>query len=87
MEQKIIITLPNGDQLAAEECPHNNGGQIAIGVVHEGIWIQDLAVVETKPDENGNYTEDMYRVFVYADSYDEGYTEMIEIPRVPSDAL
>ena len=84
MDQKIIIDLPNGDKLVAEECPHT-GGQIAIGIMRDNMWIQDLAVVETEGTEN--YTEDKFNVYVYGSEYDECYTERFEINRVPSDAL
>lgn len=84
-EQKIIIDLPDGDQLVAEECPHN-GGQIAVGIVHDEVWIQDLAVIETD-DNDGEYVKDKFNVYVYGSEYDECYTESFNIDRVPSDAL
>ena len=84
-EQKIIIDLPNGDQLSAEICPHD-GGQIAVGIVHDGLWIQDLAVVETN-NKDGKYVEDEYNVYVYGNEYDESYTECFGVKRVPNDAL
>ena len=83
---KITIDLPNGDQLVAEKCMHP-GGQIAIGIVHDGRWIQDLAVVETKTEDNNPYVEDKFNVYVYENEYDECYTERFEINRIPSDAL
>ena len=85
MSQKIIIDLPNGDQLTAEECPHN-GGQIAVGIIRNGVWIQDLAVIETNVDDS-KYVEDKYNVYVYENEYDESYTKCFNINRVPSDAL
>lgn len=84
-ENKIIINLPNGDKLCAEECPHE-GEQIAIGIIHDGVWIQDLAVVETD-NKNGQYVEDKFNVYVYGSEYDECYTESFNIDRVPNSAL
>ena len=83
--QKILINLPNGDQLAAEECVYD-GGQIAIGIVRDGSWVQDLVVVETKNDE-GKYVEDKYDIYLYEDEYDECYTNKVEVNRAPSNAL
>lgn len=78
--QKIIIDLPNGDKLVAEEEPFD-GGQIAIGIVNEaGAWIQDLVVVETKK-------EDQYDVYVFGNENDESFTETFTVNRIPSDAI
>lgn len=79
-EEKIEIKLPNGDSLVAEKCPHE-GGQIAVGIVHDGVWIQDLAVVETAKTNN------TYGIYVYADEYSEGYTDKYYVKRVPDSAL
>ena len=84
-EEQLVIKLPNGDSLVAEVCPHE-GGQIAVGIVHNGTWIQDLAVVETEND-NGEYVEDKYNVYVYRNEYDECYTDRFNISRVPNNAL
>jgi len=84
-EERITIQLPNGDSLVAEVCPHE-GGQIAVGIVKDNIWIQDLAVIETA-EENDKYIEDKFNVYVYGSEYDEFYTEYFEISRVPNDAL
>ena len=86
-EQKIVIDLPNGDKLVAEDCTFTNGGQIAIGVVHNDIWIQDLAVVETKTTDEGEYIENKFNVYVYGDEFDENYTDKTEIDRTPDSAL
>lgn len=83
--KKIVFDLPNGDQLVAEECPYN-GAQIAIGIVYNGTWIQDLAVIESE-NNDGEYVEDKFNVYVYGSEYDECYTECFNIARVPSDAL
>ena len=84
-EERIVIKLPNGDSLVAETCPHA-GGQIAVGIVHDGVWIQDLAVVETD-NNNEEYVENKFNVYVYGSEYDECYTECFNIDRVPSDAI
>lgn len=84
-EERITIKLPNGDSLVAETCPHE-GGQIAVGIMHDDIWIQDLAVIETDNKE-GKYIKDKFNVYVYGNEYDECYTECFSVDRVPSDAL
>ena len=84
-EQKIVIDLPNGDQLSAEVCPHD-GGQIAVGIIHDGVWIQDLAVVETD-NKDGKYVEDKYNIYVYGSEWDECYTECFNVDRKSSNAL
>ena len=84
-EERITIQLPNGDSLVAEVCPHE-GGQIAVGIVHDDVWIQDLAVIETS-EEDGKYVEDKFNVYVYGSEWDKCYTECFEVPRVPNDAL
>lgn len=85
-DQKIIINLPNGDQLVAEECVSDTA-MIAIGVMHEGVWIQDLALVETAHDDKFEHVDDKFFVYTYGDEYSEDYTQKIEVNRVPSDAL
>lgn len=84
-ESRIVINLPNGDSLVAEACPYN-GGQIAIGIVRDEMWVQDLAVVETD-NEDGKYVEDKYKVYVYGSEYDECFTDRFDINRTKSDAL
>ena len=84
-EERITIQLPNGDSLVAEVCPHE-GGQIAVGIVRDDVWLQDLAVVETS-EKDGKYIEDKFNVYVYGSEYDECYTECFEITRIPNDAL
>lgn len=84
-EERIVINLPNGDQLVAESCPYN-GAQIAVGIVSDDVWIQDLAVIETA-NKHGQYTKDKFNVYVYGSEYDECYTECFDIDRVPSNAL
>ena len=84
-EERITIKLPNGDNLVAEICPHD-GGQIAVGIVHDDTWIQDLAVIETD-NKDGEYVEDKFNVYVYGSEYDECDTECYSISRVPNDAL
>ena len=83
---KIIIDLPNGDQMVAEKCEHA-GGQIAIGIMHDGCWVQDLTVVETAIDEHSKYAEDKFNVYVFGNEYNEDYTECFEIDRTLSNAL
>lgn len=85
-EQKIIIDLPNGDQLVAEECKGETS-MIAIGIMRNGIWLQDLSLVETAYDENFDYVKDKFYVYAYTDEYSEDYTHKFEVNRVPSDAL
>ena len=84
-EEKITIRLPNGDSLVAETCPYG-GGQIAVGLIRDGTWFQDLAVIETA-NEDGEYIKDKFNVYVYTNEYDEGYTECFHINRVPDSAL
>ena len=82
---RFQIKLPNGDFLTAEECPYL-GGQIAVGIVRDDIWVQDLAVIETA-NKDGTYVEDKFDVYVFGNEYDESYTECFEINRVPNNAL
>ena len=84
-ENKISIKLPNGDSLVAEICPYD-GGQIAVGILHDDVWIQDLAVVETD-SKDGKYIENKFNVYVFGNEYEEGYTECFGINRIPSDSL
>lgn len=86
VEQKIILDLPNGDQLVAEEQLMETQ-MIAIGIVRNGVWIQDLATVETAYDENFDYVEDKFNVYTYGDEYSEDYTDKVTVNRVPNDAL
>ena len=60
---------------------------IAIGIVHDGVWIQDLALVETAYDENFEYVEDKFNIYTYEDEYSEDYTNKVTVNRIPSDAL
>ena len=84
---KIILELQNGDKLVAEDCTFTDGGQIAVGIIHDDVWIQDLAVIETKCDDNGDYEPDKFNVYVYGNEYQEDFTDKYEINRVPSNAL
>ena len=84
-ENKIVINLPSGDQLVAEVCPHD-GGQIAVGIVSNGSWIQDLAVIETD-SKNGKYIQNKFNIYVYGSEYDESYTECYNVSRIQDDAL
>lgn len=83
--KRISIELPNGDSLVAEICPRA-GGQIAIGIVRDDAWVQDLAIVETD-SKDGKYIEDKFNVYVYGNEYDESYTESFGISRYQNDAL
>ena len=85
-EQRIILNLPNGDQLVAEE-EIMETQMIAIGIMRDGVWIQDLALVETAYDENFDYVEDKFNIYTYADEYSEDYTDKITVNRVPSNVL
>lgn len=78
-QERIAIQLPNGDSLVAEVCPRE-GGQIAVGIMKDDIWIQDLVVVETA-DKDGEYIKDKYNVYVYGNENDECYSEHYEISR------
>lgn len=82
----IMIKLPTGDSLVAEECPSDEG-QIAVGIMRDDVWIQDLAVIECSHDREGKYVEDKFNVYVYGNEYDENYTECFEVTRMPNDAL
>lgn len=84
-EQRIEINLPNGDILVAESCPYS-GGQIAVGIIHDDVWIQDLAVVETA-NKDGKYAENKFTVYVYGSEYDECYTECFDIDRISESEL
>ena len=85
---KIVLELPNGDKLVAEDGTFTGGDQIAVGIINkEGAWIQDLAVIETKCDDNGDYVPDKFNVYVFGDEDYTDYTDKFEINRIPSDAL
>ena len=85
--QKIVIDLPSGDQLVAEECPYADGPQIAVGIVRDGIWLQDLVLVESKLDEDFKPVDDKFSVYLYEDEDIEDYTCKTEISRVQDNAL
>lgn len=84
MKQKIVIELRNGLKLiAAQSNDPNYKNEIAIGVMKNGVWYQDLAIVRSryKTDAIGTtrYAENEFEVLVYADKNDEDYTDSFPI--------
>lgn len=83
--QKIVITLPSGYQLVAEQ---NNDplfkNEIYIGILGpDGVWYQDLAIVRNgyKYSRNNRpvWEEDEFEVLVFGNENCEDYTEEFKI--------
>ena len=75
-QQKIIIELQNGLQLAVEQNRDPNfSKEIYVGVIKDNVWYQDLAIVRPAGDQN----DDAFEVLVYADKDSEDYTDQFRI--------
>lgn len=83
--QKIIIDLPNGMKLVAEQNNNPNfKNEIFIGVMKDdGVWYQDLAIVRNSYYYNKNgevvWADDRFNVLVYADKDDKDFTDYFAI--------
>ena len=75
-QQKIIIELQNGLQLAVEQNQDPNfSKEIYVGVIKDNVWYQDLAIVRSVADQN----DAEFEVLVYADKDSEDYTDQFRI--------
>lgn len=75
-QQKIIIELQNGLQLAVEQNQDPNfSKEIYVGVIKDNVWYQDLAIVRSVADQS----DAEFEVLVYADKDSEDYIDQFRI--------
>lgn len=84
MGNRIVIHLPNGYNLVAEQSPNPAyPNEIYVGLVDSnGYWFQDLAIVRNAYTYNGGEIEwknDECEVLVYSDKNDEDFTHDFSI--------
>lgn len=83
---RIEIPLVFGMKLVAEANEDPEFAQeIYVGIEDkDGVWIQDLAVIQKsyhfKPDGQIDWSDDLFNVLVYADQNREDYTHKHIIP-------
>ena len=81
--RKIAIDLPNGLQLVAERTATNYKNEIIIGILKDGVWHQDLAIVRNRytHDENNGvrWIDNQFEILVYADENSEDYTNSFTV--------
>lgn len=67
--------MDNGNRIVVEhDTDPRSSNELYIGVVDvNGVWIQDIAVVRSM------LSTDKFEVLVYADAYDEDYTNRFVI--------
>ncbi|MBS4879405.1 MAG: hypothetical protein KH138_03680 [Firmicutes bacterium] len=85
MEQNgIRIDIGNGRKIVVEVGCDPNLKELYVGVVENGEWIQDIAVIREPYsfDENGELKVDpnSVGVLVYGDCENEDYTDKFTIP-------
>lgn len=83
-DRSIIINLPNGLQLFAEQSADPNyKNEITLGIIKDGVWHQDLAIVRNRyiHDENNGvrWVDNQFEVLVYADENNEDYTDSFTV--------
>lgn len=81
MENKIVIPCEFGD-IVIEKCKDSDYKEAFIGIVKNGVWMQDIAVVRNAyhyDDNNNVVLDDHVEVLVYADKDNEDYTNKFEI--------
>lgn len=81
MENKIVIPCEFGD-IVIEKCKDSDYKEAYIGIVKDGLWIQDLVVVRNAyhyDDNNNVVLENRAEVLVYADKDNEDYTNKFKI--------
>lgn len=73
--ERIETRLDNGNRIVVEhDTDPRLSNELYIGVVDaNGVWIQDIAVVRSM------LSTDKFEVLVYADAYDEDYTNRFVI--------
>lgn len=73
--ERIGTRLDNGNRIVVEhDTDPMLSNELCIGVVDaNGVWIQDIAVVRSM------LSTDKFEVLVYADAYDEDYTNRFVI--------
>ena len=85
LEPEIRIPLSDGNYLVAwRNTAQDYNKEIFIGIEHNGVWAQDLAVVRpryTYDSEDGSviFKDDLFDVFVYSDCDQEDYTDEFAI--------
>lgn len=78
--QKIVIDLPNGYKLVAEQNSDPNfSKEIFVGVIDpNGVWNQDLAIIRPSYKYDGDtpvWSQDKFDILVYADKDNEDFTD------------
>ena len=84
MSNRIIIPLPNGYNLIAEQnADPNYRNEIFIGLTDKNnVWYQDLAIVRNASEFSNNKIEwknDEMEVLVYSDENNEDFTHDFSI--------
>ena len=84
----VEVSLPNGDKLVAEANYDPDYKEIIVGIISDGVWVQDLAAVGEKYFyENGEKktVNDEYQILVWADKDQEDWTEKFEVEKYKED--
>lgn len=85
MDNRIVIHLPNGFDLVAEQNTDPNYlNEIFIGITDgNGAWWQDLAIVRNAYTYNNNldveWKDEEFEVLVYSDKDNEDFTHDFSI--------
>lgn len=85
MDKRIVIPLPNGLNLVAEQnSDPNYSREIFIGIMDRGgVWHQDLAIVRNAYTYNHNldveWKDEAFEVLVYSDKDNEDFTHDFSI--------
>ena len=84
-ESKIVIDLPNGYKLIAEQnTDPNYKNEIFVGITDgNGVWYQDLAVIRNRYEIDDKFqvhwSDDQFQVLVYADENNEDCTNEFDV--------
>lgn len=85
MDNRIVIHLPNGFDLVAEQnTDPKYSNEIFIGITDgNGVWWQDLAIVRNAYTYNNNldveWKDEEFEVLVYSDKDNEDFTHDFSI--------
>lgn len=84
MNNRIVIPLPNGFKLVAEQNDDPTySREIFIGIMdRNGVWYQDLAIVRNAYTYDGDkvkWKEEEFEVLVYSDEDNEDFTHEFSI--------
>ena len=80
MEQRIVSPLKNGVSLVAEASTNPDFPcEIYVGLMKDGVWIQDLCAVT----QEYQYENTATNVLVWSNENYEGYTHKFTVPERP----